>query len=155
MARPSVPREMRRLVQRLGGGRLVYGEPLRVGDRAVIPVARVRLMGGFGFGQRDEGDGAGEGGGGGGVADARPVGFIDVGPNGARYEAIPPSRGRAATLAAGVAAGALAGTAVAGTVVSARVLTRLGRAALPTARRVGRWSSRQARLPSPRRSLRR
>jgi hypothetical protein len=139
------------LARRLGGGRLVYGKPLRLADRAVIPVSRVRVTGGFGFGGR----GPDEGGGGGGSVNARPAGFIDVGPEGARYEEIPREHGRAAAIAAGVAAGALAGTAVAGTVLSARALTRLGRAALPTARRVGRWSSRRARLPSPRRSLRR
>jgi hypothetical protein len=147
----QTPRELRRLAQRLGGGRLVYGRPLRLGDRAVIPVSRVRIAGGFGFGAQ-QGE---EGGGGGGAVDARPVGFIDVGPDGARYEAIPPPRGRAAAVAAGVAAGAAAGAAVAGTAVSARALRRLVRATAPTARRVGRWSSRRALRPSPRRSLRR
>jgi hypothetical protein len=150
LARTRAPALFEQLARRLGGGRLVYAKPLRIGERAVIPVSRVRVRGGFGFGQRAE-----DGGGGGGWPDARPAGFIDVGPDGARYEAIPREQGRAAAIAAGVAAGALAGTAVAGTVLSARALTRLGRAALPTARRVGRWSSRQARLPSPRRSLRR
>ena len=151
LVRTGAPALFEQLARRLGGGRLVYAKPLRIGERAVIPVSRVRVRGGFGFGQ----GGGEDGGGGGGWLDARPAGFIDVGPEGARYEAIPREQGRAAAIAAGVAAGGLAGTAVAGTVLSARALTRLGRAALPTARRVGRWSSRQARLPSPRRSLRR
>jgi hypothetical protein len=116
-----------------------------VGDRAVIPVARVRLMGGFGFGHNERADRPGEGGGGGGIAGARPAGFIDVGPEGARYEAIPREHGRVAAIAAGVAAGALAGTAVAGTVLGARAITRVGRAVLPAAKR----------LRSPRRLLRR
>ena len=149
--RPGTPRELRRLLTRLGGGRLVYGRPVRTGDRAVIPVSRVRLAGGFGFGQ----DADDEGGGGGGFVQARPAGFIEVGPEGARYQAIPRERGRAAGLAAAVAAGALAGSAVAGTAVSARALRRLVRAGLPRARRAARWSSTRARLPSPRRSLRR
>jgi hypothetical protein len=151
VARTGPPALFEQLARRLGGGRLVYAKPLRLGDRAVIPVSRVRVRGGFGFGQR----GAEDGGGGGGWLDAKPAGFIDVGPDGARYEAIPREQGRAAAIAAGVAAGALAGTAVAGTVLSARALRRLGRAALPSARRVGRWSSTRAPLPLPRRSLRR
>ena len=151
MARPSVPREFRRLAQRLGGGRLVYARPLRVGDRAVIPVARVRMMGGFGWGSGTDQGHPADGGGGGGVLGARPVGFIDVGPEGARYEAIPPPRGRAGTIAAGVAAGALVGTAVVGSVLGARAVTRLWQAALPTARRAVRWSSRRAPRPWPRR----
>ena len=132
-----------RMARRLGGGRLVYGKPLRVGDRAVIPVSRVRVTGGFGFGLG--GGGTDEGGGGGGSINARPAGFIDVGPEGARYEPIPREHGRVAAIAAGVAAGALAGTAVAGGVLSARAIARVGRAVLPAARR----------LPAPRRLLRR
>jgi hypothetical protein len=141
VARTGAPAVLEQLARRLGGGRLVYGKPLRVGERAVIPVARVRVTGGFGFGGR----GPDESGGGGGSVHARPAGFIDVGPEGARYEEIPREHGRAAAIAAGVAAGALAGTAVAGTVLSARALRRFGRAALPVARR----------LQSPRRLLRR
>ncbi len=92
MAPPSrAPAVFERLVRRIGSGRLVYARPLKVGDRAVIPVARVRLRGGFGFGGRQGEDG----GGGGGLVDARPAGFIEVGPEGARYEAIPREHGRA------------------------------------------------------------
>ena len=152
MARPAPSAVIERLARRIGGGRMVYGKPLRVGERAVIPVSRARVVGGFGFGSEAAGD---QGGGGGGAIDARPVGFIDVGPDGARYQAIPPPRGRASAIVAGVAAGALAGSAVAGTALGARALRRLGRAALPRARRVGQWSSRRARLRSPRRLLRR
>jgi|GraSoiStandDraft_51_1057287.scaffolds.fasta_scaffold345681_1 hypothetical protein len=133
LVRTGAPAVFESLARRLGGGRLVYAKPLRVGERAVIPVSRVRVRGGFGFGQRDSEDG----GGGGGWLDARPAGFIDVGPDGARYEAIPREQGRAAAIAAGVAAGALAGTAVAGTVLSARAITRVGRALVPAARRLG------------------
>src|SRR4051812_31385082 len=110
------------MARRLGGGRLVYGKPLRVGDRAGIPVSRVRVTGGLGCG----GGGTEEGGGGGGSINARPAGFIDVGPEGARYEAIPREQGRVAAIAAGVAAGALAGTAVAGAVLGARTIARVG-----------------------------
>ncbi|MDX6672463.1 MAG: hypothetical protein QOI91_2826 [Solirubrobacteraceae bacterium] len=143
--RPTIPREFARLVGRLGGGRLVYGRPVKVGDRAVVPVSRVRIAGGFGFGSQEPGEDGG--GGGGGLVDARPSGFIEVGPDGARYEAIPRDRGRLVAVAAGVAAGVLAGSAIAGTAVSARALRRLARSAAPTAKRVARRSSRRARHP--------
>ena len=76
---------LRRLIAQLGGARLCFGEPVRVGDREVIPVARVRTRGGIGFGER-QGE---SGGGGGGLIDASPIGFIDAGPEGARFEPIP------------------------------------------------------------------
>jgi hypothetical protein len=147
VARPATPRELGRFLTRLGGGRLVYGKPVRAGERTVVPVSRVRLAGGFGFGSQPDG----EGGGGGGVVVARPVGFIEVGPDGARYEAIPSRNVRLAAVAAGVTAGAVAGSALAGTALGARVVRQLA----PSARRVARWSSRRGRRPSLPRSLRR
>ena len=101
---------LRRLLSRLGGARLCYGKPVHVGDRAVVPVARVQAMGGAGWGS----DKSADGGGGGGVLNAKPVGFIDIGPEGARFEAIPdPDRG-ARLLKAGAFAAAtvLVATAV-------------------------------------------
>jgi hypothetical protein len=144
VARPATPRELRRFLTGLGGGRLVYGKPVTAGERTVVPVSRVRMAGGFGFGGDEEG-------GGGGVVDARAVGFIEVGPQGARYESLPAGHGRAAAIAAGVAAGVVAGSALAGSAA----VRRLARAAGPAARRAARWSSRRGRLPSPLRSLRR
>ena len=108
---------VRRLATRLSGARLVFGKPVRVGDRAVVPVARVRAMGGFGWGAREEEDG----GGGGGQLDARPAGFIDIGPEGARYEAIPdPDRG--AKLVKAVAAAAA--TVLVATALHHRITSR-------------------------------
>lgn len=105
---------LRKLLDRLAGAKLCYGEPVAAGDRTVIPVARVRLSGGGGWGSGGSGEGDGAGGGGGGHLDATPVGFIEVDDAGARYHAIPdPERvgrtlraaaGAAATLAAGLAA---------------------------------------------------
>src|SRR5256885_952636 len=85
--------ELRRMAGRINGVRVAYGKPIRAGDRTIIPVARVRVRGGFGFGSapRDQG---GDGGGGGGTFDAQPVGFIEAGPQGTRYERIPPPRGK-------------------------------------------------------------
>src|SRR4051794_37570048 len=78
---------VRGLVARLGGARLCFGEPVRVGERIVIPVARVRAAGGGGFGS--SGPREDTGGGGGGWLDAMPMGYIDAGPEGARFESIP------------------------------------------------------------------
>lgn len=72
------------VVRRIGGARLCYGEPIREGGRTIIPVARVRAVGGAGWGRRRDEDG----GGGGGSLDAFPLGFIDLGPEGARFEPI-------------------------------------------------------------------
>lgn len=62
--------------------RSVFGEPVRVGDRTVIPVARMRGAFGMGFGEgkQEEGDEteSGKGGGGGGLFSARPVAVVEV-----------------------------------------------------------------------------
>ena len=79
---------LRGVIARLGGARLCFGEPIKVGERVVIPVARVRSAGGAGFGSGGA-TGADSGGGGGGFVDAMPMGYIDAGPEGARFESIP------------------------------------------------------------------
>lgn len=67
----------------------VFGEPIRQGDRTVIPVARVRLGFGFGAGagQSPEGmpGGTGGGAGGGGGATGEPVGYIELTPTTSRF----------------------------------------------------------------------
>jgi uncharacterized spore protein YtfJ len=81
---------LRKVLARMGGARLVYGKPVKAGDRTVIPVARVFSAGGFGFGSGGETlESQGEGGGGGGVLDARPIGYIEVDRKGSRFVAIP------------------------------------------------------------------
>jgi uncharacterized spore protein YtfJ len=103
-----------RLVDRATGARLCYGEPVQAAGRTVIPVARVRATGGFGWGDAGEQAEAGRGGGGGGHLDARPLGFIDVGPEATTYHEIPdPERSqrmlRTAAAAIAVIAAAAAG----------------------------------------------
>jgi len=110
-----------RALARLTGARLCFGRPVTAGGRTVIGVASVRSAGGYGFGS--EAAGAGSGGGGGGALDARPVGFIEIGPEGARFERI--DDGRAALRL--VAAGSLA------LLVVGRVLVRRRRATLERA----------------------
>lgn len=138
------PDALPKLAQRLSGSKLVYGKPVRVGDRAVVPVASVRVSGGFGFGSgTGPGEEGGDGGGGGGSLRAQPAGFIEVGPDGARYQPIEapghaPER-RTALVAGGAAvAGFLAATGLLAARAAARQLggsTRRARAALPSPRR--------------------
>jgi uncharacterized spore protein YtfJ len=127
--------EVRRLLDALNGSRLCYGEPVQAGGRTVIAVSRVRVSGGWGFGRGGRGAAGGDegtGGGGGGHFDARPVGFIDIGPEGARYQDIPDPDRLARTLKAGV----VASTAVVTGLAGARRLSR-GRAP-SRPRRLGR-----------------
>ena len=156
-AQPAAPQAGRRLravtlrkvLARLGGARLVYGKPVRVGDRTVIPVARVFSAGGFGFGSGGETPASqGEGGGGGGMVDARPIGFIEIGKDGSRFEAIPdPDRPIRLMKTAIAFIAALGGTATGRRAAGATREALRGRRFRP--RRGGR------RLPSPRRSRRR
>jgi hypothetical protein len=111
---------VRRLLTAASGARLCFGEPVSAAGRTVIPVARVR--GGLGGG-RDGGRGG---------LNAAPVGFIEVGPEGSRFEAIPDPRGAAiAALRAGAAL-AVAGGALA----AARVVRRRPAALLRSRRRL-------------------
>ena len=66
--------------------RNVYGDPVVVGNRTVIPVAQVGYAFGGGGGAKDEGDSPkGGGGGGGGRVFARPSGALEVTPEGTRF----------------------------------------------------------------------
>jgi Sporulation protein YtfJ (Spore_YtfJ) len=135
---------------RINGARVAYGKPVKAGDRTVIPVARVRVRGGFGFGSGPRAEG-GDGGGGGGTFDAQPVGFIESGPEGTRYEPIPGPPGATRRLVAATAAGALTGAAVAGTAVGGLALRRVARAAVRAGlRRLPGAASRSPRRLLPR-----
>ena len=74
----------------------------------MIPVASVRTAGGGGFGSGPPSS-PGQGGGGGGAIDARPVGFIEIGPEGTRFERIDDGRTTLRAIAAGSLALLLAG----------------------------------------------
>jgi uncharacterized spore protein YtfJ len=103
----SLAGEVRRVVDRASGARLCYGEPVVAGDRTVVPVSRVAVAGGYGFGRGGgsaEESSEGTGHGGGGWLEARPVGFVEIGPDGARYQAIPDPDQLGRTLKAAAAA---------------------------------------------------
>ncbi|MGA2469735.1 MAG: hypothetical protein ABSG64_03500 [Solirubrobacteraceae bacterium] len=89
---------------RMTGAKLCYSKPIEAAGRTVIAVASVRTAGGFGFGRG--GEPVPVGGGGGGAIDARPVGFIEIGPDGARFQPIGDRRLPLAAVAGG-AVGAL------------------------------------------------
>ena len=119
-----------RALARLTGARLCFGRPVELKNRTVIPVASVRTAGGWGFG--NDGAGSGSGGGGGGALDARPVGFIEIGPDGTRFERIDDGRMALRALAAGSLAVLVIGRVVArrrrATLVRAPSVRRLRRA---------------------------
>ncbi|MDR3698737.1 MAG: hypothetical protein P4L56_03820 [Candidatus Sulfopaludibacter sp.] len=79
----------------------VYGEPVVVGDRTVLPAARVRYA--FGGGGRGE---TSAGGGGGGRVAARPCGALEITPEGCRYISFGGQRRLCAAFAAGFLLGA-------------------------------------------------
>lgn len=68
--------------------RRVYGEPLTQGEVTVVPVAEIRYGFGFGGGGGEAEEGEGGGAGGGGSVAARPLGFLELRPGGARFEPI-------------------------------------------------------------------
>ena len=101
---------MRSLGESLGGGatvRNVYGEPVTIGGRTVIPVARVRYAFGAGGGSDSTGEpGRRGGGGGGGRVWAVPCGYVEITGGGSRFVPIHNSAGMALAALAGVAVGA-------------------------------------------------
>ena len=126
---------LRQIFAGVQGGRLCYGEPVRNGDRVVVPVARVSTAGGAGFGTGKPDEGTG--GGGGGFIEAAPVGFIDVGPEGARFQPIPDPVG----MGRGVRNVIGGVTALVGVVAGTKALRqqqrlRGGRPGLPSPRRL-------------------
>lgn len=119
---------LQRAANALGGASLCFGEPVHAGERVVVPVARVRGAGGAGWGRgsSDDGSGDGDGGGAGGAVEATPAGFIDITPDGVRYEAIPDP----VTTARALSTGASALTLLLSALFGVRRLTRKRAAAL-------------------------
>jgi uncharacterized spore protein YtfJ len=98
------------VLAKITGAKLCYGKPIEVGAHTVVAVASVRTIGGFGFGKAGSDSAAeGSGGGGGGTLDARPVGFIEIGPDGARFHPIDDRRLPLAAIAGGAVAALVLG----------------------------------------------
>ena len=87
----------------------VYGEPVTLGQRVVLPVAKIRYAFGGGGGGREGESPKGGGGGGCGRVLAQPCGLVEVTPEGARFVYFQ----EPAILAAAAAAGFLLGLLVA------------------------------------------
>jgi uncharacterized spore protein YtfJ len=85
-------RLLERLAELIGakaGVHAVFGEPTTRGELTVIPVARVRWGFGGGGGRAEtppSGPASGSGGGGGVAAD--PIGYLELGPEGAAFRPI-------------------------------------------------------------------
>jgi uncharacterized spore protein YtfJ len=119
---------LERMAERVGGQasvRAVFGEPIERDGHTIVPVAKVRWGFGAGAGRGPvavgpgiAGEGAaqtslseaemgqsGSGSGGGGAVTAEPVGYLEIGPDGASFLPITPTMPSPAfVLAAGVAA---------------------------------------------------
>jgi uncharacterized spore protein YtfJ len=83
----DLPDLFRSIGERLAAGasvRNVYGEPVSVGQRTVIPVARVSYSFGAGAGAKP-GEPEKSGGGGGGRVSARPCGALEITSEGTRF----------------------------------------------------------------------
>jgi uncharacterized spore protein YtfJ len=88
------------------GVKSVFGDPISVGDKVVLPVAKLRY--GFGAGAGTGGVGEnnkGEGGGGGGGVLAKPVGVFVIGPQESRFISTHEARRTLGLLAVGVILG--------------------------------------------------
>jgi uncharacterized spore protein YtfJ len=81
----------------------VYGDPIVVGNRTVIPAAQIRY--GFGGGGGSKGEQERGGGGGGGVW-ARPSGALEITPEGTRFIKFDDHRTAGVALALGFVLGA-------------------------------------------------
>ncbi|WP_423745329.1 spore germination protein GerW family protein (plasmid) [Haladaptatus sp. SPP-AMP-3] len=81
------------------GAETVYGTPIQVGNRTIIPVAKVN----YGFGGVGGSNGSRMGGG----AGAAPLGALEVSPEGTRFVRFSESRRTLAALGLGIAIGLL------------------------------------------------
>ena len=88
---------LEKLVEKVGGRasvKAVFGEPIVRGGKTVVPVAKVRwgFGGGSGTGSSEtqEGPQTGSGTGGGGGVTAEPIGYLEIGEEGASFRPIAP-----------------------------------------------------------------
>ncbi len=85
---------------------LVFGQPVSLDGKTILPVAKIRYGFGGGFGRKANGDQQGTGGGGGLVA--KPVGVVEITQSQTRFVPITPNWTLIAAVALGVCLGILA-----------------------------------------------
>jgi uncharacterized spore protein YtfJ len=76
-------------IQEKAAVKTVFGDPLHIDGRTVIPVARIRYGFGLGMGHGGKQEATGEGGGGGGGMTARPVALIEISGDDVKVKPIP------------------------------------------------------------------
>jgi uncharacterized spore protein YtfJ len=78
-------------LQEKAGIKMVFGEPIAVEGRTIIPVAKIRYGFGLGMGHgsRPGQEASGEGAGGGGGMTARPVALVEITADGVKVKPIP------------------------------------------------------------------
>ncbi|MEE8638759.1 MAG: spore germination protein GerW family protein [Candidatus Margulisiibacteriota bacterium] len=90
----EVLKEVSDNIEKTANVKTVFGDPVRVGHRTIIPVATVSVMGGGGGGFAKEGkekakakknDSSGVGGGLGLRVESKPVGYIEITDEGAKF----------------------------------------------------------------------
>jgi uncharacterized spore protein YtfJ len=84
----------------------VYGDPVVVGGRTVIPAASIRY--GFGAGSGAKGNTETQSAGGGGGVRATPCGALEITPEGTRFIPFVPAMAVGLAFAAGIVAGVAA-----------------------------------------------
>jgi len=82
------------------GAKMVFGEPVTVEGKTILPVAKVRY--GFGGGAGRKRDGEQQGGGGGGGLVAKPVGLVEITESETRFIRIAPNWNQITAVLAGV-----------------------------------------------------
>jgi uncharacterized spore protein YtfJ len=110
MSVPDILRTIGETFQSSATVKNVYGEPISVGDRTVIPVARISYgFGGGGGARQGEEAPPQRGGGGGGHMCAAPVGVFEITSAGSQFIPFPDWRRLGALVAISFAVGLLIG----------------------------------------------
>jgi uncharacterized spore protein YtfJ len=91
------------------GVKRLYGEPVTNGAKTIVPVASIIYSFGGGSGARHRSENEAESGGGGGWCVARPIGFIEITSEYARFIPINERKRLAAAIGIGVAIGLFLG----------------------------------------------
>jgi uncharacterized spore protein YtfJ len=98
--------EVFRSIVEHAGAKSVFGQPVSVGGKTVVPVARIRYGFGGGSGQREDGGQHGHGGGGGLIA--QPLGVYEIDQSQTRFIPITSNLTLLAAIGLGICLGVLA-----------------------------------------------